>query len=179
MEANKENILSHSMYSGFYLGIGTSILNILGWSISLQNSFLHSILSLATCFVTLYCVFHFTRLYDSNVLSGEITYGKAFAYGIRMFFFAAMILAVSTFAFFYLFPDALQRMVSEVTNSITMIGAKDEESQKMITEIKSYTPRDLSLSMLSGYSFAGLFVCLLTSIAFRKKNSDSGLLKES
>ncbi len=176
MEGNKENILSHTMRSGFFLGVTISLLNILDWSIPLDQSLIHKVISIISIFATIFCISHFTRLYQRDVLNNEISFGKAYSYGIRMFFFAAMIIAVVAFCYFTLNPDAMSAII---TNTIeTMKEANITDSQAIDALTKS-TAKDFTMSILWEYTLVGLFVCLFTSFLFRKKNIHSNIKQSS
>ncbi len=170
MENNMENITSHAMRSGLYLGVTYSILNIFSWITPSDNSLLHAIISLAICVATFYFIYHSTRLYNEEVLQGGITYAKAYSYGLRLFMYAGMIVAFVTYIFFKISPDTLSVIKSD---SLTMVSQLISDNQNLSNEIKSqidsYTIKDYTMSVLWTYIFVGIFLCLFTSISFRKK----------
>lgn len=176
MEGNKENILSHTMRSGFFLGVAISLLNILDWSIPIDQSIIHKVISIVSIFVTIFCISHFTRLYQRDVLNDEISFGKAYSYGIRMFFFAAMIIAVVSFCYFTLNPDAMSAII---TNTIETMKEANITDSKAIEALNKSTAKDFTMSILWEYTLVGLFVCLFTSFLFRKKNIHSNIKQSS
>jgi len=170
MENNMENITSHAMRSGLYLGVTYSILNILSWLVSSENSIIHAIISLTICVATFYFIYHFTRLYNEDVLQGDINYPKAYVYGLRMFFYAGMIAAVVTYIFFKLNPETLSTIKSDSLNMVSQWIIDDKAlSDSLKSQIGSLTVKDYTISVLWCYIIVGLFLCLFTSISFRKK----------
>lgn len=170
MENNMENITSHAMRSGLYLGVTYSILNILSWLVSSENSIIHAIISLTICVATFYFIYHFTRLYNEEVLQGDINYPKAYVYGLRMFFYAGMIAAVVTYIFFKLNPETLSTIKSDSLNMVSQWIIDDKAlSDSLKSQIGSLTVKDYTISVLWCYIIVGLFLCLFTSISFRKK----------
>lgn len=170
MENNMENITSHAMRSGLYLGVTYSILNILSWLMPSENSIIHAIISLTICVATFYFIYHFTRLYNEEVLHGGITYQKAYVYGLRMFFYAGMIVAVVTYIFFKLNPETLSTIKSDSLKMISQWLIEDKTlSDSLKSQIDGYTVKDYTISVLWSYIIVGLFLCLFTSISFRKK----------
>lgn len=176
MESNTENITTHAMRSGFFLGVAYSVLNIFSWIIPSENSFIHAIILLAICFTSFYFIFHYTKLYNTEILNGEITYGKAYSYGIKMFFYASMIAAVTTYFFFRFNPEALTTMRNESAELLSQLTVQDKElSNQIKSQISSYTPKDLTISVLWGYIITGLFLCFFTSFSFiKRKNGETG-----
>ncbi|MBR5973320.1 MAG: DUF4199 domain-containing protein [Paludibacteraceae bacterium] len=165
-----ENITSHAMRSGLYLGVTYSILNILSWLVSSENSIIHAIISLTICVATFYFIYHFTRLYNEEVLQGDINYPKAYVYGLRMFFYAGMIAAVVTYIFFKLNPETLSTIKSDSLNMVSQWIIDDKAlSDSLKSQIGSLTVKDYTISVLWCYIIVGLFLCLFTSISFRKK----------
>ena len=157
------------MRAGFFLGIGTSSLTIFSWLLGNDHPLMQTFISLILIFFTFHCIIRYTKQYDEVVLNGGICYLKALSYGIHLFFFATMILSACTFTAIYLRPSLLTEMTQ---STIELLGTTDinaQDAQDLINQIKSYTAKDMALSVFWGYMFMGFFACAISSIYFRKR----------
>ena len=160
MEEKKKNIISHAMKSGLVLGGSFSLLMLL--ERVFPSSFMGFFINIASIVLLFYCLFHYTDVYKREVLEDKISYFHAVKYGIYMFFFGGMILAVSTYLYYRIFPEAFQAQIDAVC---ALIGDK-EEYKEMLQTMQAYTVKDISLSTFSGFVFLGLPICLIASLRY-------------
>ena len=169
MTEKKENIITHSMYSGLILGgllVMRYFLSLVVFSNSVPMMLLLSIIGFVIPF---FCIFYFTKKFDREVLKGDISYGKALSYGFYMFFFAAMILALFSFVYFhYINPDYLAQQGEAFINLLKELNLSEETIKN--TEIPTATR--FAISVLWTFSILGFIICLFTSLFFRKRKNN-------
>lgn len=173
MAEKKENMVSYAMRAGLVLGVASSIFNIASWVVPVL--FMQTVFSLLTFFSFFFCIIHFTKLYDQQILDREITYFKALFFGWYTVFFGAMIFAVAIYFFFKACPDIFQSLMAEVIDFFKVAGESSkengEQARLIIRQVEAIQPKDLVFSVLWGYSCMGFFAVVFTSIFFRKKKS--------
>lgn len=171
MGEKKENMVSYAMRTGFILGVATSVFNIASWIVPFL--FMQTLFSLLTFFSFFFCIIHYTKLYDQHILNGKITYFKALFLGWYTVFFGAMIFAVAIYFFFKFCPDIFQRLMEEVVAFFKVAGESSKENEEqariIIRQIGAIQPKDLTFSVLWGYSCMGFVAVIFTSVFFRKK----------
>lgn len=170
IEEKKVNIVSHAMKSGLVLGGSLSLLMFFERLVSM--TWLDIVANIGSILLVFFCIFHYTNAYKEDLMISELYskegihtkfgYLHAFKYGMFMFFFGGMILAVSTYLYYRVFPDALQAQIDAVT---TLMGDK-EEYKEAVQAMKSYTVNDFTISTFSGFVFIGLLLCLVTSLHY-------------
>ena len=100
VEETKENIFSHSMKSGLYIGA-----LLIAYDFFYMKCVISSSVTMITFggllyfAATVYLLFRFTKKYDKEVLNGNISYLKALSYGFYVFFFGSMLYAVYTYVY--------------------------------------------------------------------------------
>ncbi|HOI27557.1 MAG TPA: DUF4199 domain-containing protein [Paludibacteraceae bacterium] len=186
VEETKENIFTHSMKSGLYIG---------ALLIAYDFFYMKCVISSAVAMITfggllyfaatVYLLFCFTKKYDKEVLNGNISYLKALSYGFYVFFFGSMLYAVYTYVylgfinqdglvqvkdFYFGLFSQIEAVAAKNPNSIESAVALSIPDYKVILEdmVNSSTSK-WALDTLWSSSFRGFFLCLFFSIFFRKK----------
>ena len=168
-------MVSYAMRTGLVLGVASAVFNIASWVVPVL--FLQTIFSLLTFFSFFFCIIHYTKKYDQEILNGGITYLKALFLGWYTVFFGAMIFAVAIYFFFKACPDIFQSLIKDVVDFFKVAGEGSEENaeqaQLIIRQVQALQPKDLTISVLWGYSCMGFVAVIFTSIFFRKKGQQN------
>ena len=172
---NKDNIVTHAMYAGLVMG------GILACIYFLQLQFCSNLpaVSLFLSFIifatTIYCVYHYTSIYNRNLLNGSITYFKAVNFGMHLFFFASMILAIFFYFYFqFVNPHVLQKTIESSIAIINQSNGSLTESERftMQSSLSSMNATNFALSSLWSFFFMGTILTLFTSFSFRSKKNN-------
>ncbi len=177
MAEKKENIITHSMYSGLILGGLLVVRDFLSLVVFNSNTFMILLLSVVGFVIPFFCIFYFTKKFDKEVLNGSISYASALSYGFYMFFFAAMIIALFSFIYFqYINPDYLAQQGDTFINLLKQLNIEEETINKyesLLTNTETPTAANAAISSLWSFAFLGLIISLFTSLFFRKKKNNA------
>jgi len=173
MAEKKENIITHSMYSGLILGGLLVVRDFFSLVVFNNNTFMILLLSIVGFVIPFFCIFYFTKKFDNEVLKGKISYASALSYGFYMFFFAAMIIALFSFIYFqYVNPDYLTQQGDIFINLLKQLNLPEETIKKyedLLTGADTPTAANAAISGLWLFVFLGFILCLFTSLYFRKR----------
>jgi hypothetical protein len=177
MAEKKENIITHSMHSGLILGGLIVVRDFLSLVVFNGNVFMLLLLGLVGFVIPFFCIFHFTKKFDREVLKGKISYLNALSYGFYMFFFAAMIIALFSFIYFqYVNPDYLAQQGDAFINILKQLSFPKEIVKKyedVLTGVQTPTAAGAAISGLWAFTFSGFIICLFTSLFFRKRKNNA------
>ena len=173
MAEKKENIITHSMYSGLILGGLLVVRDFFSLIVFNNSAFMVLLLSIAGFVIPFFCIFHFTKKFDREVLKGTISYANALSYGFYMFFFGAMIIALFSFIYFqYINPDYLAQQGDIFMNLLKQLNVPEETMKKyedLLKNTETPTAANAAISGLWSFTFLGFMICLFTSLFFRKR----------
>lgn len=169
---NKENAITHAMSAGLVLGGILILIYFIQLQFCSQLPLCSLILSSIGFAATIYCIYHYTNIYNQEILEGAITYFKALSFGMNLFFFVSMILA--TFFYFYfqfINPNVLQQTIETSISMVNQQGANLTEGEKnlMVNNLKSMNATNFALSSLWSFFFMGSLLSVFTSFSFRTK----------
>jgi len=178
-EKRVENMITHTMTSGLILGGLLVACDLLSSTLFSTNAFMLLLLSLAAFIIPIYCIFHFTKKFDKEILNGGISYGKALSYGFYMFFFASMIIAFFSFIYLqYINPANLDQRINMAMNAIGMLNMPEETVKKyeaLLIESGPLTATSVAIGSLWEFTFRGVIISLFTSIFFRQKKREENI----
>ena len=137
---------------------------------ALQIGFMAGILS------TPFVVFYMLRHYRDKVLTGTISYKRAFAFIAYTMTYASLLLAAATFAYFYFFDNGTffgtlmsNIKLPEVQKTFTDAGMNPKDIEEQLVLISESRPIDFAFSILfEGIIIAVIHAALLS--LFGKKN---------
>ncbi len=175
MAEKKENIITHSMHSGLILGGLLVVRDFLVQDVFNTSLFAVLFLSLAGLAVSVYCIFFFTKKYNSEILNNKISYGKSLNYAFYLFFFAGMIVALFAFFYFqYINPDYLSERGETFINLLKQLNPPAEvikPYEDLLGNMPAQTPANAALNTLWSVVFNGFIIALFTSLFFRKRKN--------
>ena len=173
MAEKKENIITHSMYSGLILGGLLVVRDFLSLAVFNNSTFMMLLLSIFGLVIPFFCIFHFTKKFDKEVLKGTISYVNALSYGFYMFFFAAMIVALFSFVYFqYIDPDYLAQQGDIFIHFLKQLNLSEETIKRyedLLANTNTPTAANAAINGLWSFTFLGFIICLFTSLFFRKR----------
>lgn len=175
-EGKKENIFTHSMYSGLILGGLLVVRDFLSLAVFSSSTFMILLLSVVGYIIPFFCIYYYTKKFDKDVMKGKISYASALSYGFYMFFFASMIIALFSFIYFqYIDPDYLSRQSDLLMDIIKQLNLPEDmvgKYEQLLTNENTPTAAQAALNGLWSFTFMGFIICLFTSFFFRKKKQN-------
>ncbi|MFA6779920.1 MAG: DUF4199 domain-containing protein [Paludibacteraceae bacterium] len=185
-EGKDNNVFSHSMKSGLYVGGLLIAYDILYMQCILSSNVLMITIGGLLCFVgVVYVLSKSTKKFGQDVLDGKITYFKAFSFSFYTFFFASMIYAAYTYIYLrYMNPDGLLQVKDFYLGLFAQLEA---EAAKNPTGLQSVVALNVpqykealdvmvkvpvattAMDTLWANVFRSIFFCFIFSFFFRSK----------
>lgn len=171
---NRENATTYAMSAGLVLGGALIFIYFIQLQFCAKLPLCSLILSSLGFAITIFCVYHYTMVYNRDLLNGDITYFKALNFGMNLFFFVSMLLA--TFFYFYfqfINPKVLQQTIETSISLINHSNFNLTENDKilMVNNLKSMTAANFALSSMWSFFLMGFVLSIFTSFSFRNKNN--------
>ena len=169
---NKENAITHAMSAGLVLGGALIFIYFIQLQFCSKLPLCSLLLTTLGFTITIFGVYHYTNIYNRDILNGTITYFKALNFGMNLFFFISMILATFFYFYFqYINPKVLQQTIETSINLINQSNMHLTENDKilMVNNLKSMNATNFALSSLWSFFFAGFILSIFTSISFQSK----------
>lgn len=171
--AEKKGYMQYAMLFGTYLGgywILKFILFPLGLTVPLL-SFLFVGLTLCVPFMGYYYV----RMYRNTVCEGRISFMQAWVFTVFMYMFAALLTAVAHYVYFRFIDQGY--IVSAYESQIDLLkqsGVKEIEAyavtfREALDTIKSLTPIDITMQLVSWNVFCGAMLAIPTALFVMKR----------
>lgn len=147
----------------FPLGMSVPILMFLFWGLTLAVPFMG---------------FRYTKMYRNQVLGGGIGFLQAWAFNVMMYMFAALLVAVAHYIYFrFLDNGFIFRTWEAMLDSVATGGVPDIEMyikqlKENIDLIRSLTPIELTMQLMSQNVFFGTLLGLPTALFVMKKRNN-------
>jgi hypothetical protein len=181
METNPNVFWKSAINNGILFGVILIILQVLMWMFNfIPVGIVKGLLSFVL-FIALYVIalVIFTRNYRNKESGGFISYGKAFLYGLTVFFVATVLTAVYNYIFLLLIDPGYTERVMQATiawteNFMRSKGVSEIDIAKGIDKIKAKPIPTALMSSLKSIPIGlimGALVSLISS-AFVKKEGN-------
>ena len=158
---------------GFYLGVIWTIMFAFFVG-SMHNAAFQAgyvVIAIATPFI----LYVFLKHYRDRILSGGISFRRAFAFTAFIMAYASIILAAATLIYFYFldngtFLSALKQSLAtpEVRQLFTDAGADMSEIDRQVAQMSNVRPIDMAISTFSNCIILSLPLSLLLALMGRK-----------
>ncbi len=166
METKEQNIITCSMMGGLVLGlvlVGCFLMTVLLPSFSL-------LLMIMLPVVYYRYIMRTTMMYKTELLNGEITYGRALLVGVYVSFFASTIVAVAVCIYCkWLNPEGFSEMLT-ASSQMWEKYAETPEQKEAVEQMSRTTAVDMAFSSIWSFTFLGVIVSLVTSFFAVRKN---------
>ena len=128
------------------------------------------ILLLMTLAVPFYA-YHSQKKFRDEKLNGYISYASALSYGIYLFFYASLILAVGEFIYYqFINPNYFYDIKVSITNMMQQLPAEQQPLLE-IPDSQVNTPISTALGNIVNTTFLGMIISLITSAIVKKNNN--------
>lgn len=168
------SMMQGAMRAGTVMGV-FMIVKFVFFPLGLGNIFLLALFCVLTCAVP-FIGYRLTRIYRDNSMSGLMSFSQAWVFGMWMYLFASMLVAVAHFVYFRFIDngyvlnyyqdtiDALAAAVPAGENALV------EQLQLTLDVFYQFTPIDIVWQLLSQNVFYGSIIALITApIVMRRK----------
>lgn len=126
---------------------------------------------MATMVFTPFLVGMFTRRYADTSLEGVISYRHAYAHGFLTVFYAALILAITQWAYFAYLDNGfvVNRYIgmlsdNEFQKSMEAMGYSKKTVEELVSALRELRPIDIALEMMWSNVIAGFIISLTTAL---------------
>jgi len=159
---------------GLILGVYFAFFYIL--QLLITGSVIINVLSTFSILATPFICYYLSKRYRDRALNGYIRFGQVWSFGIWLFTFAGLIMAVVYFVHFqFLNPD----FISDTFNQSLLMMEKmnyPKESLDLLTKNGDPTPLQMVMSYLFGYIVLGAILFLFISPLVSKKNPNDDFI---
>lgn len=172
------SMMQGAMRAGTVMGV-FMIVKFVFFPLGLGNIFLLTLFCVLTCAVP-FVGYRLTRIYRDNSMGGLMSFSQAWVFGMWMYLFASMLVAVGHFVYFRFIDngyvlnyyqdtiDALAAAVPAGENALV------EQLQLTLDVFYQFTPIDIVWQLLSQNVFYGSIIALITApIVMRRKKYGS------
>ena len=161
------NIFTSAMRGGLALGVLFSV----NFLLSVPQNTITGLLTYAVMAVIVAATYRLAARFRDQECGGYIGYGKAFAFILASFFYAALISSLVKFIYFqFINPDYLGNLYNQSMLTLEKMGlsAADgvEESVEALLQPASFALQYIWVNLL-----AGCFVGLITAAFIKKEKS--------
>ncbi len=113
-----------------------------------------------------------TKKYRDNILGGNISYGKALAFGVILSLVTAVIMSVYNYIFVsYIETDFIEKTMAVLEHSLLDGGMPDEQIDAIMeVQRKFITPFSIASMIIPSLTFTGFIFSLITSLFIKKDN---------
>ena len=158
--------MQHAMYSGAILGVFLLVkfyISVLG-----GENILVSFVGVALTLLVPYIIYKFQIRYRDEQLNGFITYSNSFTYGIMLYFYACLILAVGQFVYYrFINPDFLTNAFKMSIDMMQRFGMPEKIIDEAIA-MPIPSPISTVLQSILMNSFIGLLISAVTSLIVKR-----------
>ena len=168
---------------GFFLGVIWTIM-FASFVASMHNP-AFQVGYIAIALATPFILFFYLKHYRDRVLTGSISFRRAFAFTAFTMAYASLILASATLVYFYFldngtFLSTLRESLAmpEVRQLFTDAGADMAEIDKQVAEFSHARPIDIAISTFSNCILLSLPLSLLLALMGRVNNPSPTLPRE-
>ena len=164
------------MHFGTYMGIYwilKFILFPLGFHIPFL-SLLFVILTLSVPFIG----YHYAKMYRDKICGGSIQFSHAMLFTIFMYMFASLLVAVAHYAYFQFIDhgfviNAYESQIDILNKSgVPDIEAYTNMFQETLETVKSLTPIDITMQLVSWNVFCGSLLALPTALFVMRRKKE-------
>lgn len=161
-----------AMYYGLGLGIYQIVVG--AFFIAALQAPISALIVLALMISTPIFSLQLTYRFRNNVCNGRISFGRSFLFGLMMYTYAGLILALATYIYFSYFDHgAIANYYANALNTPENIALFDTMNtglsyDEFIALIRSLSPGSYASNMLINNTFAGAFISALTALIVRK-----------
>mgnify|MGYP002623545059 CR=1 FL=1 len=163
----RQNVIKSMMTSGLIVGI----LLALTFICSTQSSTYIKIIMYAIEVATLVLVWFYAKKYRDTELGGYISWGQAFGYIVGIYFFGALIGAITRLVYLQWIDTAyLENMFEQVMTIVEDSSTNLPDDFADLLQ-KLLTPINIALYSIMGECMGGVFVGAIMGIFLRKKET--------
>jgi len=141
-------------------------------SLLVSGSVIINLLNTLSIFATPFLCYYLAKRYRDRAMGGFIRFGQVWSFGIWLFLFAGLIMAVVYFVHFQIInPDFISDMFNQ---SLLMLEKMNYPKDSLDLLVKNGIPSTLQMviSYLCGYIILGAILFLIISPIVTKKNPD-------
>ncbi len=170
----KINTKQYSMYFGAYLGV-YMILKFILFPLALVVPFLGFFFIALTLGVPLVAYFY-TRMFRNRVRGGVITFGQAYFFTVKVYFYAALLVSVAHFIYFQFIDNGFIMENVQAQLNFLLEANKDHEQfaeieanfTESINTFANMTPKEITFNYLSLNITLGFILSFPTAFLVRK-----------
>lgn len=175
--AENKGYMQYAMLFGTYLG-GYWILKFILFPLGLTIPFL-SFLFVGLTLCVPFMGYYYVRMYRNTICSGSISFLHAWIFTVFMYMFAALLTAVAHYIYFRFIDhgfviNAYESQIDILNKSgVPDIEAYTNMFQETLETVKSLTPIDITMQLVSWNVFCGSLLALPTALfVMRRKRND-------
>ena len=122
--------------------------------------------------------YYYVRMYRNTVCSGSISFLHAWIFTVFMYMFAALLTAVAHYIYFRFIDhgfviNAYESQIDILNKSgVPDIEAYTNMFQETLETVKSHTPIDITMQLVSWNVFCGSLLALLTALFVMRRKKE-------
>ena len=176
MAESRSHIQKYAMHFGTYMGVYW-ILKFSLFPLGLTIPFL-LFLFLGLTLGVPFMGYYYTRIYRNKICGGEISFGHAWMFTVFMYMFAALLTAVAHYIYFRFIDhgfviNAYESQIDILNKSgVPDIEAYTNMFQETLETVKSLTPIDITMQLVSWNVFCGSLLALPTALFVMRRKKE-------
>ena len=166
--AENKGYMQYAMLFGTYLG-GYWILKFILFPLGLTIPFL-SFLFVGLTLCVPFMGYYYVRMYRNTVCSGSISFLHAWIFTVFMYMFAALLTAVAHYIYFRFIDQSQIDILNK--SGVPDIEAYTNMFQETLETVKSLTPIDITMQLVSWNVFCGSLLALPTALFVMRRKKE-------
>jgi len=190
MENKQSEMLKLAMNNGLIIGAVSIAISVIIWVTGLIENlglFSSAFIGMLQLVIVVYLLLFFSKRYRDTLLSGKITFGQAFTFGVLLVLLSSVITSFYSYVFNrFIDPDYAQRIMTMLQDkTYAWMSGKGvpedqiEEAMKKFEEKGIPTPIETLVSSLQFGLIGGTIMSLISSAIIKKNTNNPDAFDEA